>query len=197
MPFAALDIGAGSTEFARIFCRKNARLKTTFFCGEPEWRFSPFKLSQEKKLSVLRAGKRGIYKVQGTYRSFSFPEQSLDLVTLNAPHPFSLNALSGIGAELDRCLKPGGFFFSSFPRMDLGLVPNSFTLLHRGYWEKLGEIAALSVSNLVVPKLFFPQSNTIWANMYTHRFGNPHKYGSGYLYSDGIAPGYRLWQKPV
>ncbi len=100
-----LDIGAGGCSFAKALRRANPLLRRTarFVCGEPDYtrRFDP----------TLGAG--WIQEIQASYQNFNMPDESLDLVTLNAQHPVFSD--SRIEAELLRTLKRGGYFMSAHP----------------------------------------------------------------------------------
>jgi SAM-dependent methyltransferase len=102
-----LDIGAGGSSFARLFRKYNPHLDVTVLCGEPSWRW----------LQRLSFG-GSVKAVESTYNKFAVADDSLDIITLNAFHPYF--PPHGIETEVLRCLKKGGLFFSAHPA---GMVP--------------------------------------------------------------------------
>jgi SAM-dependent methyltransferase len=79
-----------------------------YICAEPKY------VDPRDKDKLIASPKRNkIIKMQGFYCDFRLPNESLDVVTINAWHimfpPF------GIDAELARCLKPGGLYISAHP----------------------------------------------------------------------------------
>ncbi|GEM_PF-6730236 len=94
-----LDIGAGSLRFAKELRHLNPHLRLTVLCGEPSWRI-PYSWGHVRKIIA-------------TYDDFKVEDKSLDLVTLNAYHPFQRPG--DIEKELLRTLKPGGLFVSAHP----------------------------------------------------------------------------------
>lgn len=199
MAYAVLDIGAGSCVFAKELRSLNRRVPMLVLCGEPRWLDLPFfrALSPEKACSMLQNGSKGVKHLNASYEKFGLPAASLDMVTLNCPHPFSIGAVGKMGSELERCLKPGGIFFSSFPAFDLARVPEHFVHLADGGWMHGKHVR---LDTYLLPKgapSLIPQSPVLRSNIRTHRFGNPQAGGSGYLYHDGIRPGWKLWQKPL
>ncbi len=103
-----LDIGAGNTKFVRSYRRYNSKQSLMYLCGEPGFS-DPWR--KGKLLANPKKGK--IVKVRASYDDFGLPDDSLDIVSLNAPHPFCPPC--GIGKELVRCLRSGGLFFSAHP----------------------------------------------------------------------------------
>lgn len=196
MTYTVLDIGAGSSAFGRDLVRWNRSVPMSVFCGEPWW-FFPRPISETRKQRILARGLRGIWRVTSRYSEFGFPDESLDLVTLNAPHPFTAPDSSFLN-ELDRCLKPGGLFFSSFPRWSL-VEPRHFSLLIEGAWKQGGKEGGrmLQQDYPDVAPTAFPCSPCIMSNIVTHRYGDARSYGSSYIYWDGISPGYKVWRKPL
>jgi len=196
MVFTVLDIGAGSCAFAKDFARANHSVPMAIFCGEPAWGLGPFfrPISLKKRDRILNRKSTGVWRVVSAYAKFQLPDESLDLVTLNAPHPFmGFGMTSRMVPELARCIKPGGLFFSSYPRTDSGFVPRNFELLSEDHWYKLDE--EVIFQKLPEPNRF-PQSPTVSHNMRVHRYGDPLARGTAYTYYSGISPGYRLWRKP-
>ncbi|MGE5541051.1 MAG: class I SAM-dependent methyltransferase [Bacillota bacterium] len=199
MVYTVLDIGAGSLAFAKDFQRLNRETPMLILCGEPQWGLGPFfkPLPPERLTQVLKARRPGIHRITSQYEKLEVADESLDLVTLNAPHPFCVRPTQMLAFELARCLKPGGLFFSSYPRYDLGRVTQDFQLVTHGKWRGIYEATALS-EELVPehPARIFPQSPVIAHNIRVHRHGDPLARGTSYVYFDGISPGYALWQKP-
>ncbi len=116
-----LDIGAGNKTFVRTFRKLNPHAALTFLCGEPEF-------CGEWDGQVVEGRTQNIFAY---YDNFNVPDASLNMVTLNGFHPFSLPC--GIGKELVRCLKPGGMFFSAHPAaMHPCLDPYEFDIIVYG-----------------------------------------------------------------
>jgi hypothetical protein len=103
-----LDIGAGGSSFARLFRKYNPHLNATVFCGEPGWTWTQ---------GIGFWG--SVKKIDACYNAFNLPDESLDIVSLNAFHPYC--APRDIESEVLRCLKKGGLFFSAHP---VGLMPS-------------------------------------------------------------------------
>lgn len=199
MTYVVLDIGAGTRGFGKDLIALNRDVPLQVLCGEPEWGVGPLwrALSPSKAAALLKTGKRGTYRIESSYRRFQLPDSSLDLVTLNAPHAMTAPLVWPIHTELERCLRPGGIFFSSFPAYDMGIVPKNFIQLEKGRWGFRPWWVEIEGHKLP-PKspTRFPQSFTVRDNIFGHRFGNPRARGSSYVYSGGISPGWVLWQKP-
>lgn len=221
MTYTVLDIGARDKKFARSLMKENKHAEMLIFCGEPGWSLmrpsfleasTSFDLldffmyyrnffrrpaSQEKVSRYLNNKHSGVYFIEGTYESFNLPDNSLDLVTLNAPHPFSPPGME-MKEELIRCLKPGGLFFSSFPLCDVAKIPESFIKVAEGRWRRPGSLVRLEEESYhEFPFRVFPQSPVIESNIRTHQ-GNRH-IGNivGYIYSNGINPRWQIWRKPL
>lgn len=105
-----LDIGAGDTSFAKDFKSFNPRLKFLYLCGDKRFQGS---WSGD-------AASAGVRKMFALYSAFNVPDQSLDIVTLNATNLFE-GSTKGIESELVRTLKPGGVFFAAHP---IGMSPH-------------------------------------------------------------------------
>lgn len=98
-----LDIGAGGSSFVRHFKHLNRHVEMMYLYGIQQ--------SLHRWDKSLHPG--AIQEVDASYADFKLSPGSLDVVTLNAPHP--LMPPSGIEEELIRCLKSGGLFFSAHP----------------------------------------------------------------------------------
>lgn len=199
MAYVVLDIGAGSRAFAKDLQWHNRSRRMLILCGEPQWGVGPFfrGASSKKVTALIEQRRSGIYKMTASYAAFGVPNGSLDMVTLNAPHPMSWLCMDTIEVELDRCLKPGGLFFSSYPRHHMGGVPKTFGLIGEGRWHRESE--SVRVNHLLLPSgapYQFPQSPTVSGNIRAHARGHESLRSSNYVYHDGIAPGWKLWQKP-
>lgn len=218
--YAILDIGAGDKNFARSLKKENEHAKMLIFCGEPEnclkspsfweaitsnnlWDWVAYlrnlfrkPVSQKKILGLLGKKHPGVHFIEATYESFNLPANSLDLVTLNAPHPFSPPGVE-MKEELVRCLKPGGLFFSSFPLIDVAHIPESFILLAEGRWRSAGSRVRLCEDNsFETPFRVFPRSPVIESNIRTHQRNRHMGNIVGYIYSNGIDPRWQVWKKP-
>ena len=197
MAYVVLDIGAGSKSFGRTLKRKNPHVRMLVLCGEPEWRFWPLirPTPPEKVLKLLEQKHTGLYRIVAQYEEFGLPDNSLDLVALNSPHPF-MGPSAAMAGELLRCLNPGGHLFSSFSEFDLAPVPCNFEKIAEGRWRDQGEILMLKTD--VLPACAphsFPQSTTVNYNIRAHRDNDPRIHNSDYVYSGGISPGWSLWKK--
>jgi len=198
MAYVVLDIGAGSRAFGAALQSANRNIPMLVMCGEPAWGIGPFlKACAPRKISrLLRQGKTGVIRIRSSFGQFELEDESLDLVTLNCPHPFDFLGRPKIHNELSRCLKPGGMFFSSFPMIDVADMSGHFTLIESGGW---GEHECLAIDPSLLPASApyrFPQSLILAHNIHVHRHGDPRSGGSSYIYRDGINPGWNLWQKP-
>ena len=195
MSYVVLDIGAGSRLFGSHLAGLNHHTKMLVLCGEPGWGIGPFfrPISTEKALRLMGRGATGVKRIVAEYENFGLPDSCLDLVTLNAPHPLMP---SYVASELTRCIKSGGLFFSSFPKYDFGNVNEDFCLVAEGRWRH--DARSVCIPDAVLPNgrpVCFPQSPTVRSNIMEHAFGNPRSRGSGYIYFDGISPGWRVWRK--
>jgi len=200
MAYVVLDIGAGAPTFAQDLRSRNPATKMLVFCGEPQWGIGPFfrAISSERIERLLVEKKAGVHRITATYAKFNLPDESLDLVTLNSPHPFFFGSVAPIVHELRRCLKPGGLFFSSFSLMDLARVPEEFEEIGKGRWDYDTPCIDVSLGKSSrVSSVRFPQSPTLSSNIREHRFGDPRAHGSEYLYADGISPAWVAWEKPA
>ncbi|MFZ2831867.1 MAG: methyltransferase domain-containing protein [Minisyncoccia bacterium] len=221
MTYAILDIGAGDKKFARALKKENKHIEMLVLCGEPEsvlrcpsfwdavvlgdsWdRVGYFRnlfrrpISQVEIARFLNEGNKGVHFIEAAYESFNLPDNSLDLVTLNSPHPFSPPGV-GMKVELLRCLKPGGLFFSSFPLCDVAKIPESFIKIEEGRWGAPGSIVRLMEEQFPdFPFRAFPQSPVLESNIRAHQ-RNPHRGNIvSYIYSNGIKPRWQVWRKPL
>ena len=212
MVFTVLDIGAGSLEFARRFARKNWSKRMLIFGGEPRW--NQFSLprnivSGTEAARFMAHGRIGEYRIVSKYDSFAFANNSLDMVTLNAPAPpFGLPF--GVETELERCLKPGGMFFYAYPLLFYPIpLPSHFECLSEGFWSEQG--SALQLDKVGLPcgaPTKFPASRTIRWNLkmqwfrvhdpqaYEYYFARTGRSKSSCVYwKSGVHPGFQLWIK--
>lgn len=192
MAFTVLDIGAGSLAFARSLHRCNPKKRMLVLCGEPEWGFGPLfrGISRQRAERLIHKGRTGVKKITAEYDDFNLPDESLDLVTVNASHPFTPPGCR-FPLELERCLKPGGLYFSSQPRWFAGHPPESFELVEEGSWGDAWTRCKPKEVSVV-----FPQSPFIAWNIFWHDADLARDSDTGYLYRDGINPRYWLFRKP-
>jgi hypothetical protein len=201
MPAVMLDIGAGSTNFARLFRRFNQQLKLMYLCGEPEWKDSWNGDVRPKRIKKIRA----------SYQDFRVPAGSLSVVTLNAPHPFSPPV--GIEEQLARAFKPkAGVFLSAHPIgrhpelsdryfYPIGFVQDESKPEHPCLTESFGyvhgffrsRVGFFSVVNL--PRIVYPASFTIRSRLRELSFPDELRdRSSSYLYSNSnVAPSIKVW----
>lgn len=186
-----LDIGAGGSSFVRRLRGRNAHLKMSFLCGEPEY---------EKNLPDLAPVPRKIEMVQALYDRFGFESGMLDIVTLNAPHP--LSALAGLENELVRCLKQGGFFISAHP---IGNHPGitsrsleevgTFLFSRVSWWSGYEAQIVLGTYGAIR----YPVSRTILERLHVLKHIDAYVCGdalNGYMYRNSYAyPTIRVWKR--
>ena len=204
MTHVALDIGAGSKAFGRALRRYNPDVKMLVLCGEPHWETKLFGsliyvISREKAVRLINAGRTGVYRIEAAYEDFRLPDESLDLVTINSPHPLIPISMEMIN-EVERCLKPGGLYFSSYPLYDPNRYPKSFKKIAEGPWGKAARVLRLEDETEFKSAFkIFPPGPILVSNIQTHqnrRDEYPY-YGVGYIYSTGIKPRWQLWRKPL
>lgn len=193
---SVLDIGAGSTEFARKFRRLNPQ--THILCGEPEW-----KGAWSGEVCANR-----IQKIEASYDAFNCPDDSLDMVVVNAYHP--LMPPTGIEPELNRTLRRGGLYVSAHPvgyfrapdasrfaelvESDSNSSVHTFTSL-AGYW--LWDIPCATFRHADNRLIRYPASYTIRSRL--RELSLPHQYrtrSSSYMYAiSDTGPSVRVWYK--
>lgn len=207
---AILDIGAGSLCFAKDLRRNNKQLPLLVFCGEPYWSNSRLKkvISADTARELIEEERTGIYRVISSYRDFAFDEHSLDMVTVNSPHP--LTPANGIEEEIERCIRPGGiFFFGHSTTIDI--EPSSeFTLLHqssyphatwKNWWHDFSfDLAEIEGYPKDIPSRLIPspiiRSNMIEAQRRRDDTNYRNKRGIMYMYNQiRLHPNYKVWQK--
>ena len=200
MTYVVLDIGAGSRAFGMDFRAMNPKTPMLVLYGEPQWGLGPFfkPLRPEQVPRLIQSGATGVKRIISEFSSFAVPDESLNLVTLNSPHPFDIVFFGRFSHELQRCLKPGGLCFSSYSKFDMARVPESFLKLSHGRWAQ--RTAHIEIDSALLPTNTpnrFPQSFTLESNIRAHRSRDRDSFSSSYIYHDGISPGWCLWQKPV
>lgn len=83
------------------------------FAGEPKWRKPS--VTKEKAAALIADEKSvGIYRVVSRYNALAFPNESVDLITLNSPHGTFVLEHKMFEREVVRCLKPNGYLFFDF-----------------------------------------------------------------------------------
>lgn len=210
-----LDIGAGNKSFAKKLVNNNSNLEMIIFCGEHVWnnffdKFNKINFENEANKIILN-NKKGIYLIDDSrYTHFNLPDNSLDFVTVNSPHPISLisnnyNQAFIIQPELDRCLKNGGiFFFGHSTHISLKLSDN-YKLISEGFYENKGiffnkhQVDLSSNINLKSLPKIYPASQVIQSNINEFRMqqlGVNNNFGREYIYNViSLYPNYKLWQK--
>lgn len=194
-----LDIGAGSLYFARRLRWYNWRKQQLIFCGEPWWKGT---LNSSRTKQLINENNCGIFRVVSRYNQFGFEDNSLDMVTMNAPH--ILMPPYGAENELMRCLKSGGIFFFSYP-VEFALsssLEKRFTLLSRRRFQSTSLINLSEVSGYPVhlPHIITP-SRVMKYNIEESRlrkipgYRNPMR--MSYIYREmRLVNEYEIWQKP-
>ncbi len=199
MSTVILDIGAGSLGFLRRLARLNGRVGFALFGGEPKWWHIPLLHSvtpHERIPSILERVRNGKYRIVARYNAFPFPDQSLDMVTVNAPHPFV--ELDGIDQEIIRCLKPGGVFFCSTPELRYQFELPGFELCADGRWNYGTQSVHIDHYAIVpgVPRSI-PISRTVRNSVKIERMrkmGMEGTRGPFYVYAGAeLNPNYRAW----
>lgn len=201
MSFVILDIGAGSRAFARCLRLRNWGKRLLVFCGEPHWNpWSWGYVEPKRAAEFIAAGAAGAYKIDSKYAAFQFADESLDMVTVNAPHP--LAPAGGIGREADRCLKKDGLIFFASPLYtNSGELPRGrFELVCKNAWKNSRTLdfskEALPVGAPTRIPPSFVMRNAMWAKRLQDR--NPHEPlgTNSYMYHQtGVSPKYELWRK--
>lgn len=201
-PIVILDIGAGSKYFARRLWWNNLRLKLLIFCGEPNWRTVFCGVPNNDQVSeIIINGSCDIHLVTSSYNSFQFDHSSLNMITINAPHPFMMP--HGIEEEIIRCLKVGGIVFYSYPTKlySLKLPKDDFQLIGKDRFLNTSTIDLgkhdLFPSHLptkITPSMVVKSSiveSEIRQKMPTLAYRSP-----SYLYSNmKLCPSYELWRR--
>ncbi len=208
-----LDIGAGTLRFAENLVSLNKDKDLLVFCGEPDWKDHYYLpqfikvVSREKAFELCERNKPGIHRINSEYSAFAFDDSSLDMVTLNSPHP--MMSPIGIGKELERCITPNGIFFyghsthievrlpSCFELLIESSYPSSDTL--RNWWTNHSvDISKKTELSKELPSII-PASPCILSNIPEFRLktGNPqyrNRKGNSYIYNSiRLFPNYKVW----
>ncbi|MBI3572064.1 class I SAM-dependent methyltransferase [Candidatus Kaiserbacteria bacterium] len=201
MACVLLDIGAGSKEFVRRLWWRNWNCPLLSFCGEPSWEYlKPLVISRERAARLIAQGGTWSYHVVSRYSAFAFDDATLDVVTCNAPlSPFHLPFR--MEKELERCLKPGGIFFYSYPSpqmyLPLKLEQRGFTQIAIGHFAD--DQSPVRLKDLVpdwAPSVF-PPSDIIKQSL-VEKIERRNEFegtrSSSYVYArSAVCPTYEVW----
>lgn len=191
----ALDIGAGSTKFARAMHGMNPHVSFTFFCGDVSWRFPK---DYNTILSILERKKSGVFKLVSYYENLSpFPPASLNLITINSPHPLS-SPKSNFFTEAERVLSPGGILYfghTMYNWIRFQGDDSAFDLVNEGTRFPAHVDLHIAANNI---RLKLPMSPVMKSNLKHKKMKQrrPDLYPSNYLYKGvSVNPGYKAWRK--
>lgn len=128
-----VDMGAGSTSFLRLLRRNNKNLRMLMFAGEPEWKAPNI---TKRQLAALISDEKstGIHRIVSRYGDMAFPDESVDLITLNSPHGTFVLEHRMFEREAVRCLKPNGYLFFDFTS-DRYLFESRLTRIAKGVFR--------------------------------------------------------------
>lgn len=210
-----LDIGAGNTSFWRQLKWLNPQIKTVI-CGDIQFqkreydldegiltnigvflsKFSKI-LTKEELEQVIEKTKKWVFKVFADYRDIPLDDESMDMVTLNSPHPLMYPGKAGF-EEMKRVLKKWWvFYFWHSKDITVSFDENEMRLV----WEWLYRYREKNMWK--INNLNFPVSPIIRRNLLAHfllskweEIGN----GSWYIYGKGptkipLNPNWKAWEK--
>jgi len=216
----ALDIGAGNTTFGRDLRRLNPQIGTVI-CADPyiEKKYEEYNsiglllgttvhnirvaLSKLTKVStsreveeVIQNSKKGVFKAIATYENTWLPDESVDIVTLNSPHPLTAPSGSDFD-ELSRILKRWGiFYFGHSTDIHHAFDEGQMKLIGKWGFSRSIQEAVMEKQNLV-----FPMSPVIRSNVKTKYFRDAW-YGASsinYIYQRNwgprLNPNWKAWIK--
>lgn len=104
-----LDVATDSHDFAKLIRRLNKSLGMTFLCGQQHWNG---KWDGQPFPNKIR-------QVTGGFRSIDVPDESLDIITLNANPQLDAAGNKHFSKQVLRCLKKDGYLIST----QVGLIP--------------------------------------------------------------------------
>lgn len=179
-----LDIGAGNTSFWKKLRSLNPQIQAVI-CGDIKFQKQEYDLDEgilsnigvflsrvskiltkEELEHVIEETKKWVFKVFADYREIPLQDESMDMVTLNSPHPF-FPVRKEWFEEIRRVLKRGWIFYfwhsikfwNPYPENEMRVIGEwNF----RFNWEKLWKIDS--------KRLIFPMSPYIAINTLGHHF---------------------------
>lgn len=212
----ALDIWAGSTSFWKNFKALNPQIKTVI-CWDPIFqrqeyceensvleniglflsRFSKI-LTQNEIQEVVEKSKSGVFKILAKYQDIPLEDESIDILTLNSPHPLMFPWEKWF-LEFLRVLKPGWiFYFWHSTDINVDFSQDKMKLLWSWrflFWDE-------DVWFLENFDLKFPMSPVIKNNLISNQMIQKWlmKNSSSYIYwkwptKIKINPNWKAWQK--
>ncbi|MDD2891779.1 MAG: methyltransferase domain-containing protein [Candidatus Gracilibacteria bacterium] len=216
----ALDIGAGNITFGRDLRRLNPQIGTVI-CADPyiEKNYAKYDsigsllgatvynigvaLSKLTKIStsreveeIIQNSKKGVFKAIATYENTGLPDESVDIVVLNSPHPLTMPTNSDFD-EFHRVLKKGGiFYFGHSTDIRHTFDEEQMVLMGKGGFSRSTQEAIIKEQNLV-----FPMSPVIRSNVKTKHFRDKgYEISSiNYIYHENgglpLRPNWKAWIK--
>ncbi|EKD29376.1 MAG: hypothetical protein ACD_78C00432G0002 [uncultured bacterium (gcode 4)] len=217
----ALDIGAGNTSFWRNFKKLNPQIGTVI-CADPyiEKDFEKYDsigsllgvtvyniwvaLSRLTKVStppeveeIIQRSKKGVFKAVAMYENTGLPDESVDILTLNSPHPLTPPSGSDF-LEFQRILKRWGIFYFGHST-DIRHIFDEEQMVLVGKWAYRHQWARKGI--LPEHGLVFPMSPVIRSNVITKHFRDKgfQQSSINYMYNENwglrLHPNWKAWMK--
>ena len=214
----ALDIWAGNTIFGKNIKKLNPEIKTVF-CWDPIFERQKYDLSEnilfniniflskfskvfiwEEIQNIIEKSKTWVFKIVAEYKKIPIENNSLDILTLNSPHPLIYPEKKSFD-EFRRVLKTGWiFYFGHSWKIHLDFIWNDFEMIGEWefhFWEK-------NIAQIPNTQLQFPMSPVMKNNLITMVMmqNNKIKNSSFYIYWNGlrkipIQPNWKAWKKII
>lgn len=220
----ALDIWAGNTSFWKEFKRLNSEVKTVICWDpnmkkdfvQPDWlislprsiahnvsifcsRFSKI-LSREEIEEVIQESRKWVFKTLATYGNTQLPDESVDIITLNSPHPITPPSNKDF-SEFQRVLKKGWvFYFWHSTDIKTEFDEEKMTLVWQGwFYYDGGHIWILDGHNLIFPMSPVIKSNVLTLYLRDRFRGRGYGIDTWFMYSENwgirLHPNWKAWVK--